>query len=177
MIDADEIAREVVEPSRPAHQEIIQRFGDAVVANDASIDRKALADIVFADPSARKDLEAITHPRIYEEISRRLEEARVGDDVVILDAALLVETAGNRGRSIGLDALVVVAATVEDQIDRMARERGMPEEQAKARMAAQAAQEKKLALADYIVDNRGTMDHLERNVEVLWDDLNERFRD
>jgi dephospho-CoA kinase len=175
LIDADELAREVVEPDRPAHQEIIKRFGEGVLGEDRSIDRNALGDIVFADASARKDLEAITHPRIYEEISRRLEEARPGDGVVVLDAALLVETAGNRGRNIGLDALVVVAATVEDQIDRMARERGMPEEQARARMAAQAAQEKKLALADYIVDNRGTMDHLERNVEVLWDDLHKRF--
>jgi dephospho-CoA kinase len=175
LIDADEIAREVVEPGEPAYQDIVERFDKGVVAADGSIDRKALGDIVFGDADARRDLEAITHPRIYEQISRRLEDARGEDRVVVLDAALLVETAGNRGRDLGLDALVVVAAAVEDQIDRMARDRGMQEEHARARMAAQAAQEKKLALADYIIDNRGTMENLERNVDVLWDDLNKRF--
>jgi dephospho-CoA kinase len=175
LIDADEIAREVVEPGEPAYQDIVERFGRGVLAADGSIDRKALGDIVFGDADARRDLDAITHPRIYEQISRKLEDARGEDRFVVLDAALLVETAGNRGRDLGLDALVVVAAAVEDQIDRMARNRGMQEEHARARMAAQAAQEKKLALADYIIDNRGTMENLERNVDVLWDDLNKRF--
>jgi dephospho-CoA kinase len=178
IIDADVIAREVVEPDEPAYQDIVERFGRGVVASDGSIDRAALGEIVFADDQARRDLESITWPRIYQEISRRLEEARHDDGVVVLDAALLVESSvqsGDRGRDIGLDALVVVAAKVEDQIERLANDRKMPEDQARARMAAQAAQEKKLALADYVLDNRGSLKMLERNVEVLWDDLIARF--
>ena len=175
VIDADQIAREVVEPGTPAHNEIVERFGNEVTSDDGSIDRSALGEIAFANADARRDLEAITHPRIYEEIIRRLDEAGSSDGVVVLDAALLVETAGDRGRNLALDALVVVAAKVEDQIERMAKDRGMAEEQARARMSAQAAQEKKLAMADYILDNRASLKMLERNVDALWDDLITRF--
>jgi dephospho-CoA kinase len=175
IIDADVIARDVVEPGRPAYREIVERFGDGVVSSEGSIDRAALGEIVFADEQARRELEAITWPRIYEEISRRLEEARGSNGVVVLDAALLVESSADRGRNIGLDALVVVAAKVEDQIERLAEVRKMPEEKARARMSAQAAQEKKLALADYVLDNRGSLKMLERIVDVLWDDLLKRF--
>jgi dephospho-CoA kinase len=175
IIDADVIAREVVKPNKPAYQEIVERFGQDVLTSDGSIDRAALGEIVFADDQARRELEAMTWPRIYEEISRELEDARTRDGVVVLDAALLVESSEDRGRNVGLDALVVVAAKVEDQIERLAGDRKMPEDQARARMAAQAAQEKKLALADYILDNRGSLKMLERNVDVLWDDLTQRF--
>jgi dephospho-CoA kinase len=95
-----------------------------------------------------------------------------------LDAALLVESSvssEDRGRSLGLDALVVVAAKVEDQIERLAKTRNMPQDQAQARISAQAVQERKLALADYVLDNRGGLQMLERNVDVLWNDLIKRF--
>lgn len=140
-----------------------------------TLDRPRLAEIVFNDPDARRDLEAITHPAIYEEILRQVEGARGHDGLVVLDAALLVETLPDRGKALGLDALVVVAAHVEDQIERMARDRDMTSDQARARMGAQAPQERKMAMADYVIDNRGDVEGLKASVDVLWDDLISSF--
>jgi dephospho-CoA kinase len=175
IIDADKIAREILAPGTPAHRKVVERFGQEVLLPSGDIDRAKLGHIVFSDPGARADLESITHPEIYAEISRRLDDHRESDRVVVLDAALLVETMGDRGRALGLDALVVVAASVEDQVSRMMEQRRMPQDDARARMAAQSRQERKMALADYVIDNRGTRETLEQNVDLFWTDLNERF--
>jgi dephospho-CoA kinase len=176
IIDADQIAREIVEPGKPAHDEILERFGYEVAGPDGAIDRARLGEIVFTDEAARKDLEAITHPAIFAEILRRIDQERSGDRLVVVDAALLVESLSDRGKSIGIQALVVVSAAEADQLERIARDRpNLSAEQARARMGAQAFAAEKLAAADYILDNRGSLQDLEHGVELLWKDLHERF--
>lgn len=174
VIDADVIGHEVLAPGRSAHAAVGERFGDGVMAPDGAIDRAKLGKIVFADSEARADLEAITHPEIMAEIARRIEKERGTGRVVVLDAPLLVETLPDRGKSLGLDALVVVSLGVEDQVMR-ATERGMGESDARVRVAAQAPVERKLAAADYVIDNRGSQEELAASVELLWEDLAARF--
>lgn len=175
VIDADRIGHEVIAPGGPAHEGVVARFGREVLAADGTVDRARLAAIVFSDPAARRDLEGLAHPAIYAEIRRRLEDLRGEKGIVVLDAPLLVETLPDRGRAMGMQALVVVAAGVEDQVERMVTGRGMSLEQARSRIAAQAPAERKLAAADYILDNRGDPRDLERAVDRLWRDLTERF--
>lgn len=171
VIDADVIGHEVQAPGGPAYQPIVDRFGPGILGPDGSINRKKLGEIVFRDPEALKDLNAVTHPEIYAAIVARLDELRETDLLVVLDAPLLVETLTDRGRSLGMNALVVVAAGVRDQIDRLAQDRGMAAEDARARIKAQAPQSAKMAAADYIVDNRGSLEGLEKSVDALYDDL------
>lgn len=175
IIDADLLGHEGQVPGGPAYEPIVRRFGPKILKPDGTIDRARLAEIVFSDPQALKDLNAITHPAIYRTILSRLEELRSTHRLVVLDAPLLVETLQDRGRSLGMDALVVVAAGIEDQIERVARDRGMTAEDARARIKSQAPQSVKLAAADYIVDNRGTVEDLQKSVDVLFDDLTARF--
>jgi dephospho-CoA kinase len=175
VIDADRISREILAMGRPAYEKVVERFGSLILAGDGSIDRTRLGEIVFADAEARQDLEALTHPEILEEVRQRIAEAEQ-DRVVILDAPLIVEAIGRRGRVLDLDALVVVAAAVEDQLERLAKGRDMPPEDARARMAAQAPVEHKLAAADYVIDNRGTLADLRKSVDLLWKDLQARYR-
>jgi len=151
---------------------VAKRFGAGVVGDDGSIDRAALRAMVVADPRARRDLEAITHPLIYAEIVQRVHAADSGK-VVVIDAALLVETLG-RSR-LGLQALVVVAADEARQIERAVRRSGMTAEEASALMAAQAPAERKLAAADYVIDNRGSLEDLAAGVDTLWRELSTRF--
>lgn len=173
VIDADRIAHEAIARGGPAYERVVERFGPRILAPDGSIDRAELGGIVFADAASRRDLEAITHPEIYSAIGRRLEGLSGFGGVVVLDAALLVETLPDRGRSLGLQALVVVAAEAQDQIERAVRERGLAAEGVRARLAAQAPEARKLAAADYVLDNRGTLEDLERSVDALWKDLTE----
>lgn len=171
IIDADRIGHEVLKVPA-AHDQIVARFGEGILGTDGIIDRAKLGAVVFADPAARKDLEAITHPLISAEIARRIAELASTDRVVILDAALLVEAFDPR-RDLGLDRLVVVSAFPEEQLERMVRDRGMVEEDARARMAAQAPAERKLAMADIVIHNRGTIAQLEESVETLWQQISE----
>lgn len=175
VIDADALGHEVLAPGGAAYQRVIDRFGREIVRADRTIDREKLGRVVFEDPEARRDLNAITHPEIYELIRSRLDELRGSGGLVVLDAALLVETLPDRGASIGLDALVVVAASPHDQIDRLAEGRGMSRPEVEARIEAQAPPSLKLAAADYIVDNRGSSEDLSKTVDVLFDDLVARF--
>jgi dephospho-CoA kinase len=175
VIDADAIGHALLEAGGAAADAAAARFGPAVVAPDGSIDRAKLGAIVFSDAAARRDLEAISHPRIYAEMCRRLDafarEPPPGR-VVVVDAPLLVETGGRH--LLGLRALVVVAARPEDQIDR-AVARGTPRQRAVAVLAAQAPQQARLAAADYVIDNRGSLSELQAGVRTLWADLAERF--
>ncbi len=180
VIDADVIARQVVTPGRPAFQQIVDRFGLEMVGPDGTLDRQALADLVFKDAAARRDLESITLPEIYSEIARLIEEHRGSRRFVVVDAALLVETAdrgGSTGRlgPLGFDALVVVRSEQDLQIQRAIEHRGMDELQAGARLASQAPMSLKLAAADYVIDNRGSMEELRDGVDTLWSALEKRF--
>lgn len=166
LIDADVIARQVVEPGTVGLAGIVKRFGGDILLPDGTLDRDQLAAIVFADSASRKDLEAITHPLIGGEIARQLQANAAADNIVILDVALLVEG----GRS-GHDSLVVVAAHPETQIKRMQVDRGMTREDAAARIAAQAPLEEKLALADYVIWNEGTLHDLEVETDRVWTEL------
>lgn len=162
VIDADAIAREVVAPGTPGLAAVAEAFGDGVIKADGSLDREALGKIVFADPDARKKLESITHPLIGAESARRI--AGLPDDgVVVHDIPLLVEG----GVAGAYDLVVVVEAPRELRLERLA-ERGLPREQAEARMAHQASDADRRAVADILIDNSGTLDDLARQVDDAW---------
>ena len=163
VIDADLLARNVVEPGQPAHAEIVAAWPD-VVERGGTIDRKKLAERIFADPASRARLEAITHSRIMEQALQQADEyRRQGLQVAFLEAALLVETGLHRR----LDGLVVVAASDEQQVGRvMARER-CSRSQALARMHAQLPMEEKRRVATEVIDNSGDEATTQRQVEAL----------
>jgi dephospho-CoA kinase len=170
VFDADLLAREAVEPGTPGHAAVIERFGADVLAPGGELDREALASIVFADPAARRDLEQIVHPEVRRLFAEGSEAYRDTDRVVVFSAPLLVET----GMHTAFEVLVVVSATVATQIERLMRQRGMSEPSIRARIDAQAPLEDKAAAADFLVDNEGSLDELESQVEQLWNDLSAR---
>jgi dephospho-CoA kinase len=166
LVDADAIARAVVEPGGPAYAPVVARFGPGVVGAGGRLDRAALAAVVFADASARADLDALTHPVIGE---RMLEEAAAaeaaGHRVLVLDVPLLDE--GSRER-LALDAVVVVDVPVEVAVQRLVGQRGFAEGDARARVAAQMSRERRRALADRVVDNAGDRAALEGEIDRTW---------
>jgi dephospho-CoA kinase len=170
VFDADALARAAVEPGTPGHDAVVARFGANVLAPGGELDREALASIVFADPAARRDLEAIVHPEVRRLFAEGCEEHRDTDRVVVFSAPLLVET----GMHTAFEVLVVVSAPVEVQVERLLRDRAMSEDQVRARIAAQAPLEEKAAVADVIVDNDGTVEELEGQVDRLWAELRAR---
>lgn len=163
VIDADAITRELQSPGTPVFAAMVERFGGGIVATDGSLDRQAVADIVFSDAAALADLGAIVHPAVGAEIARRLEEVAGTDQVVVLDIPLLVES----GRD-DLAALVVVDVDPDLAVRRLVEHRGMQEADARARMAHQASREDRLAKADLVVDNSGSLDDLAAQVADLW---------
>jgi dephospho-CoA kinase len=172
VIDADRVAREVVEPGEPALAELAERFGDDMIRSDGSLDRAALASIVFVDDEARADLERITHPRVAARMAERIAElnAEPGSRphwVVVVDHPLLVETT-QAGR---FDAVVVVLAPVAVRLQRLADERGMDPEDVRARMAAQATDAERRAVATHVVDNSGDLASLLAQVDRIHADL------
>ena len=175
VLDADKAARAVVEPGTPGLSAITAAFGAGVLAADGSLDRAKLAGIVFADEAALGRLNAITHPLIHEHI-RAAEEAAIaagGDDVVLVhDVALLAEW----GRAKEFDLVIVVDVPAETQLERLTGPRRMAEDQARARMAAQASREQRLAVADIVIDNAGTREELDRRVDEVWGELRTRAR-
>ncbi|WP_229053686.1 dephospho-CoA kinase [Aeromicrobium sp. Leaf350] len=166
VVDYDLLAREVVEPGAPALEAIAQRFGDGVIAADGTLDRPALGAIVFAEESARRDLEGITHPAIRDLAARREHEAGP-EAVVVHDNPLLIEM----GAHTACDVVVVVDVPVEVQVERLVRDRGMTPEEAQARIATQASRDDRAAVADVIVDNSGSVDELTARVGDVWRDL------
>lgn len=166
VVDADAIAREVVSPGSPALAEIVGEFGEGVIGPDGALDRPAMAAVVFADPSARKRLEAIIHPRVRARAAELEAAARQADTsaVVVHDVPLLVET-GQQGK---YDVVLVVDVPTEVQVQRLVSTRGMDEAEARSRIAAQADRQDRLAVADVVVDNSGTLDDLARRVEQVW---------
>ncbi|MGV9356916.1 dephospho-CoA kinase [Streptomyces misionensis] len=171
LIDADRIAREVVAPGTPGLRAVVEAFGTDVLAPDGSLDRPRLGSIVFADPDKLAVLNSIVHPLVGAR-SRELEEAAAPDAVVIHDVPLLTEN----GLAPLYDLVVVVDARPGTQLDRLTRLRGMTEEDARARMAAQATREQRRAIADIVIDNDVPLDALRERVDAVWDDLVRRAR-
>lgn len=167
LIDADALARDVVRPGTPGLARIVETFGEEVLAPDGALDRAALAEIVFGDPQRRAELNAITHPLIAER-SRELVAAAAPDAVVVHDIPLLAE--GTRDID-GFDLVVVVQAPVETRLRRMMTDRGMTREQAQQRIAAQASDADRLALADVVIENDGDLADALRQVDELWASL------
>jgi dephospho-CoA kinase len=175
VLDADQAARAVVEPGTPGLARIAETFGPGVLREDGSLDRAKLAEIVFADDAARASLNAIVHPLVREHMraaERAAVEAARDDAVIVHDVPLLAE--GGRGDE--FDLVIVVDVPPEVQVDRLAAQRGMPASQARARMAAQATRAERLAVADIVIDNSGTLADLDRRVSEVWSDLQERAR-
>lgn len=169
VIDYDQLARDAVEPGSPALEEIVDRFGPDVVAADGSLNRPALGSVVFADPVALADLNAITHPSI-----RRLGESRASaagaDAIVVHDNPLLVEM----GAAAQCDVVIVVDVPVDVQVRRLVNIRGMSETDARARIATQATREDRTGAADLVIDNTGSLEELTRIVGGLWRELQVR---
>ncbi|MEU1046272.1 dephospho-CoA kinase [Streptomyces sp. NPDC005897] len=166
LIDADRIAREVVAPGTPGLAAVVEAFGEDVLAADGSLDRPRLGSIVFADPEKLAVLNGIVHPLVGER-SRALEETAAEDAVVVHDVPLLTEN----GLAPLYDLVVVVDADPATQLDRLVRLRGMTEQDARARMAAQATREQRREIADVVVDNDVPLEELRRRVRDVWDEL------
>ena len=167
VFDADVIARKVVEPGTPGHHAVAERFGANVLAPGGELDRDALASIVFADPAARRDLEAIVHPQVRRLFAEGSEAYRDTDRVVVFSAPLLVET----GMHTAFDVLIVLSTRVETQVERLMRDRGMSEDAVLARIAAQAPMEAKAEVADVLLPNEGGLDELRDRVDRVWAEL------
>jgi dephospho-CoA kinase len=173
IICSDHLAREVVEKGKPAWRDIVDHFGEVVLDTDGEIDRKKLADIVFSDPSERSFLNGVTHPRIFQLMYERLrarDEATGGEGIVVLDIPLLVDVKAD-----GMfDFILVVDVSPEVQVGRITRERGDSPEEARARIASQVTREERLAHADHVISNEGSLDDLRREVDEAWEAILKR---
>ncbi len=172
LIDADDVAREVTLPGTDAWREIVEAFGEDVLDDEGFIDRPRLGRLVFADARKRATLNEITHPRIAASIADRLEVLAALDGVVVVDVPLLVELGVERG----YDAIVVVATHEETQVARLVRDRGLPEDEARQRVAAQAPLQRKLDAATHVVWNEGTLEELTAKADDLAARLEEAAR-
>ncbi|MFE9217897.1 dephospho-CoA kinase [Streptomyces lavendulae] len=166
VVDADRIAREVVEPGTPGLAAVVRAFGDSVLTADGSLDRPALGAVVFADQERLRTLNAIVHPLVGAR-SAELERAAGPDAIVVHDVPLLAEN----GLAPLYDLVVVVDAAPATQLARLTALRGMTEDEARARMAAQATREQRLAVATLVIDNDGPLEALEPQVRAVWKEL------
>ncbi len=166
IVDADRIARELQSPGSPVLDQMAERFGSHIISADGSLDRAAVAKIVFNDETALKDLNGIVHPAMQSEIQRQIDEQRETDRVVVLDFPLL----GENPRP-GLAATIVVDIPVDVAVQRLVEQRGMDEDDARARINSQLSREERLASATHVVDNGGDRDSLIAQVDLLWEQL------
>jgi dephospho-CoA kinase len=166
VVDADALAREAVAPGTPGLEAVVREFGSGILAADGSLDRAALGEIVFSDPSRRAALETIVHPYVGRR-SSELMAAAPADAVVVYDVPLLVEN----GLQDAYDVVVVVDAPDSSRLRRLVELRGMSEADARGRMAAQATREARLAVADHVVTNDGDLDALRSQVDRIWSSL------
>jgi dephospho-CoA kinase len=162
VVDADRIAREVVEPGTPGLEAVVAAFGPGVLTPEGALDRPALAAVVFADPEARRRLDGLVHPLVRARASE-LVAAAPPDAVVVQDVPLLVET----GQGGSYDLVLVVEADLDTRVQRLVG-RGLSEDDARARISAQATDEQRRAVADVVLDNSGTVEDLEAQVERFW---------
>ncbi|MFZ4433661.1 MAG: dephospho-CoA kinase [Microthrixaceae bacterium] len=163
VVDADAIVKELQQPGTVVFDEMVERFGSGILAPDGSLDRAAVAAVVFTDPEALADLGAIVHPRVSEEIIRRVEAERDTDHVVVLDIPLLAESGWP-----DLLGVIVVDLDPEVAVQRLVAHRGFTEEDARNRMANQAERAERLARADFVVDNHGSPEDLQAEVDRCW---------
>ena len=170
VIDADDLARRAVAPGTSGFDRVVETFGRDILGPDGGIDRATLADVVFADPSRLRELEAIVHPEVARLLVESVEPYRDTDDVIVYAVPLLAE----RGMAQGFDVVVVVVADVDRRIERLMRDRGMTAEEVRARVAAQLTDEERARVADVLLDNDGEPERLIPQVNRLWTDLNER---
>jgi dephospho-CoA kinase len=171
LIDADAIARQVVEPGADGLTAVVAEFGDGVLRPDGSLDRERLSEIVFADPARLARLNQIIHPLVGQQMAE-LEKEAGADAIIVHDVPLIAE---NQLAS-GYDLVVVVDAPEHAQLERLIRHRQMSQEAAEARMAAQVSRDQRLAIADLVVDNSSSLAELDRQVGDLWGELRRRAR-
>ncbi|MCU1449036.1 MAG: dephospho-CoA kinase [Acidimicrobiales bacterium] len=167
VVDADQVAREVVEPGMPALAQLVEEFGPGILTPDGRLDRPKLAQVAFVSDDRRKALEAITHPAINTEMMRRISEAPP-DAIVVMDVPLLVEA-----KLRTYECVIVVEAPVDLRLDRL-EARGVGRDDALARMKLQATDEERRAVADHLVDNSADLAHLGAQVDAVWADLEDR---
>jgi dephospho-CoA kinase len=169
IIDADQIARELVQPHKPAWNELIRAFGQEILREDGSIHRKKLADKVFADPKQRKLLNQILHPRIKEEMDRRTKEIgqRDPEAIVVIDAPLIVELGDHRE----MDKLIVVTTTQTQQIERLKDRDGAKPEEALRIVSSQMPLEEKVKLADFVIRNEGSLEETKNRAREVFKEL------
>ena len=163
IVDADVITREVQRPGSPVIDKIVERFGDSVVDSHGALIRPALAEIVFSDADALRDLNGIVHPAVAKEMNRRVEDARPTGTILVLDIPLLTENPRK-----GLQGKIVVDVPPDVQVERLVRYRGFSEDDARARISRQASREERLKDADFVVDNSGDVEDLDPQIERLW---------
>ncbi|MFF3766706.1 dephospho-CoA kinase [Streptomyces sp. NPDC001922] len=169
IVDADRIAREVVEPGTPGLDAVVAEFGPGILTEDGTLDRPGLGTVVFSDPERLRALNAIVHPLVGAR-SAELEASAGPEAIVVHDVPLLAEN----GLAPLYDLVVVVDATERTRVERLVRLRGMAEQEARSRMAAQATREERLAVADLVIDNDGPLEALEQQVGTVWDELRRR---
>lgn len=168
MIEADAVVHGLQVPGQPVFDAIVGRFGDGVLTVDGELDRGALAAIVFHDDAVRRELEALVHPAVLVEMGRLRLEAEARGDVVVLDIPLLAEAGPEAKVRWGLDGVVVVDCPVDVAVARLVGSRGMTDDDARARVYAQASRKDRLAAADFVVDNSGDLAYLESEVARCW---------
>lgn len=171
VIDADAIAREAVAPGTPGLEQVVATFGPDLLRADGALDRERLGEVVFADPAKLAQLNSIVHPLVGKRMTE-LETTAGAEAIVVHDVPLIAEN----GLAPGYDVVVVVDTPPALQLDRLVKLRDMSEEQAQARMAAQATREQRLAIADFVIDNSGSLGELDRQVGDLWAELRRRLR-
>ncbi len=172
VVDADQIAREVVEPGTPALARIAEEFGDSVIASDGSLDRAALGALIFSSPEKRLALNAITHPAVLDRSRALFDAAGAADPdaIVVYDVPLLVDG----GRAEEFELIVVVNANTETRISRMMELRGMSHDEALHRLNSQATNTERLAIADVVIDSNGTLERTLEQADALWEKLSAR---
>jgi len=173
IVDADRIAREVVEPGNPVLDAVVAAFGPEMLRPDGTLDRPRLAERVFAHPAARERLNAIVHPAIQERSQAQLDElAAAGHRIAVYDAALILEN----GLGGTVEGLIVVAVPEDVQVERLVRRDGLDQAAALCRIRAQMPLAEKVAHADWVVDNSGTIEETQQRVAGIWQDVEGRFR-
>lgn len=166
IVDADALAREVLEPGTPGLAAVVDAFGAELLGPDGALDRARLGALVFADPARRTALETIVHPLVRAR-AHEIEESAPSGALVVQDIPLLVET----GQAAAFDAVVVVDVPTEVQVERAVRDRGWTKDEAQARIGAQASRKARLAAATYVIDNTGTIEDLHQRVAEVFDEL------
>ena len=167
VVDADELARQALEPGTRAYERVCGLFGEQVVNEDGTLNRAEIASIVFADQEKRRALESITHPEVFRLLAQTVELYRDSDEVVVFDAPLIIET----GFHEACDVVVVVSASEERRVERLVESRGMTPAEASVRMASQVGEDERAKVADVVIDNDGDLAALEKRVGELWQEL------